>query len=153
MEPLPTGCCTGWDEKIQNLTVSDIDRIFTEWDARVERKDRWFSESSFEYQNGKDYKVLKVARCLSAPERGYFVLHTTADDHRCRVIQSLAEYLGETEEVEDSAYDAHVVKRAFLVPGSVAKQAVQFFAANGMEDPDLNWTIYEEVDPLYADET
>lgn len=150
METLPTGCSTGWDEKYQNLTVTQIDRIFSEWEARLERKDRWFSVTSFEYQRGEDYQVLKVARCLSEPQRGFFVLHTTADDHVCRVIRSTDDFAG-TEEVEDSAYDTHIVKRSYFVPASVARRAVQFFAANGQREPELNWTVYEEVDPLYTD--
>ncbi|MCB1204082.1 MAG: hypothetical protein KDN18_07470 [Verrucomicrobiae bacterium] len=54
-----------------------------------------------------------------------------------------------TVEVEDCAYDRSVVKRAYIVPPEIAKQAVQYFATNGSEDPSLPWVSCEVVDPQF----
>ena len=137
----------GWGEKIQHLTHADIDRLFREWEQRVASKDRWFSEASFQFSDNGEHRELKVTRCLTDPALGYLVLHTTTDGTQCRTLESGA--AEGTVEVEDSANDAHVVKRSYMVAEEVAKQAVHYFSKTGREDPSLNWVTYEEVDPQY----
>ena len=147
MDRLPSSVSLGWGEKVQDLRPEHIDLIFDEWEDRVRRNDGWCSLASFQYSVSGDYQELQVSRCLTEPEAGYFVIHTTSPDPMCRVIECSS--IDGTVEVEDSAFDRYLVRRSYIVPPSMARQAVHYFAANGLGDPSLPWVSCQVVDPQF----
>lgn len=150
MSYLTAGCYTAWGEKIAALTLADVDRIFQEWQRRIDGGDYWESETSFQYNPTGVFKVLTVARCLGDPARGYHVLNRSRESGQCGVI--ISPNTKGTVEVRDSTEARHLIKATYLVSPEIARQAARYFLESGKEDPMLNWGVYEEIDPQYLDE-